>query len=243
MEATFLEITLSKGLFVKTNGINVIKLKKKYVNANGWECFIEKSGRIRCRVIEGDKELNYCISKSGYARMTYKEKDGTTRILKEGYVIGKTESIKNGTIFLSDGPILKRHTFFRSAGLQKFYTKYGINRIKRENPNTVYSVRNGHCNNLDASEEVAPIVGTYCEIITDGDKEIIAEVQGSTEKLKEKFPNCNAFELEEMVEVKNATWVIKHIKTWNENEVREYRVLYSLKDYKDLNIPDEYKVN
>ena len=239
---SFLEITLKNGCFTGTNGVNVTEFKTYTVKGNGWECYIERSGRIFCRAIEGDAKLHYTIAKSGYARMSYFEKGKLEKIIKEGYVVTQNGSTKNGVIILSDGPIHKRYAFFRSESLQKFQNEYGIVKTKKVNPNTVYSVKNTHCNHLEDSGEVIPDVGTYCEIITDGNQEIIAEILGNAEKLKENFPNSSAYELEEMIEVKNATWVIKHIKTWNEHEVKEYRILYSLESYDQLDIPDKYKV-
>ena len=237
-----LEITLKNGCFTGIKGVDVTEFKKYSVKANGWECFVEKSGRIFCRTTEGDKRLHYTITQSGYFTMTYIEEGKVTKVLKEGYISDRKEGLANGTIFLTDGPIIERYAFFKSAGLQEFYTKYGISVIKKANPNTMYSVKNAHCNNLDDSGDRITDYGTYGEIITDGIKEKKGEVWVNMEELSEKFPNCNAFEFEEMIEVTNATWVIKHIKTWNKDEVKEYRILYSLANFKDLNIPAEYKV-
>ncbi|MBQ6991834.1 MAG: hypothetical protein IJN50_02825 [Clostridia bacterium] len=240
---SFLEITLKNGCFTGTNGLNVTEFKNYTVKGNGWECYIERSGRIFCRTVEEDKIIHYTITTAGYFTITYIEVDKVTKVLKEGYITDRKKGLENGTIFLSDGPITKRVAFFRSVGLQDFQNKYGINGgIKKLDPNTIYSVRNAHCNNLETSGDVIPDIGTFCEIITDGTKEKIGEVWGNTEELKERFPNCNAFELEEMFEVKDATWVIKHVKTWNEDKVTEYRILYSKENYTQIEIPDNYKV-
>lgn len=227
------EITLKKGCFEKTNGVNVSVLRKRFVKANGWLCHIQKNGKITCKAVEEDKVLRYVIFPSGKSMLTYKEGNGPEEILKEGYVIAKDETIENGTIILSNEVIPKPYiAFFRSEALHSFQKKYGIYGLKRVNPNREYEVRNrNHINK-----------GVHCEIITDGEIERAISYIGDSEKAKKKFPEADIFETDEVVTVKNATWVIQYIRNWKKESVITYRTLYTLKNYKELNIPEEYQV-
>lgn len=240
MAIVFLEITLKNGLFEKTNGVNVCEFSETCVNANGWECFIKEDGRIVCRVVKGKEELRYTILKSGYSRMTYQKDDEPIKTIKEGYVISRGESINNGVIFLSDGEIKELHTFFRSEALHKFHLEYGIARIKKVDPNIQYFVKNAHCRRENENDEINS--GVFSELLTDGKANKIAEIWTDTEKLNEKFPGCDVSELEEMIEIEGATWVIQHVRRWRGDEVKEYRILYSRVDFNELNIPEEFKV-
>lgn len=241
MAVVFLEITLKNGLFDKTNGVNICEFRETYIKANDWECFIKKDGGIVCRVIEGNKELRYAILKSGYSRMTYQEGNEPMKIIKEGYVINRGESIGNGVIFLSDGYITEKHTFFRSESLHKFHLEYGIARIKKVDPNMQYFIKNAHCKGggYDTDEINS---GVFSEVLTDGKANKTAEIWTDTQKLSEKYPGCDVSELEEMIEIEDATWAIQHVRKWRDDKIKEYRILYSRVDFNQLNIPKELKV-
>lgn len=233
-----LEITIKNGKFVETNHVNVEEFSDTYVRGNGWECFIADDGKIKCQAVkkysEEFEERIYCvINTKGASWLKYRETGKPPELLKRRYVVPEGVSIRNGMLGLSDGEIKKRHVYFRQEALQNFLDEYGISKIKKANPNKTYQ---GYLAYNDNENH-------YSNIVTDGDEEIIRNTPDEKEKLTKSLTTISDLVVRcEKVEVQNATWVLKTIRKRVGEDVEFYRILYSLANFKDLNIPAEYKV-
>lgn len=235
-----LEITLKNGKFVGTNHVNVEEFSETYVRGNGWECFIADDGKIKCKAVkkhgqEMEESIYFVINTRGSSWLKYREKENPPKLLKRRYVVPKGVSMQNGTIGLSDGEIKKRHVYFRHEALQEFLNQYGIAKIIKANPNKIYQ---GYLAEDYENEEKY-----YSNILTDGQEEIVPNTPKEKEKLKEILSESpDLIVRAEMTRVCNATWVLKIVKKQVGKQIVNYRVLYSLENFKDLNIPPEYKV-
>ncbi|MBQ6991833.1 MAG: hypothetical protein IJN50_02820 [Clostridia bacterium] len=233
-----LEITIKEGKFVQTNSIKVEEFSENYVRGNGWEAFITPNGRIKCQAIQKDEndiehKMYYVIDKKGSSWLRYKKGMEPSIRLKHCYVVPKGESIKNGTIGLSGGSIQKRYVYFRNEALQNFLMEYGISKINRLNPNKIYQ---GYMIFNDDEKY-------YSTIVSDGEEEIITNTPDEKERLTKSLATSKDLTVRaEKTSVKNSTWVLQTIQKQLGSKCEIYRVLYSLKSFKDLNIPAEYKV-
>ena len=235
-----LEITIKNGKFIKTNHVNVEEFSDTYVRGNGWECFIADDGKIKCQAVkkhsEEYEERIYCIINTrGASWLKYRETGKPAELLKRRYVVPEGVGIKNGMIGLSDGEIKKRHVYFRQEALQNFLKEYGISKIKKVNPNKIYQ---GYlADDYKGNEKY------YSNILTDGDEEIIANTPEEKENLRKRISqSSDVIVMAEKAKVQNATWVLQIFTKQVGEHLEIYRILYSLKNFREINIPEEQKV-
>lgn len=232
-----LEIKIKDGKFVSSNNVNVEEFSDTYVRGNGWQCFIKVNGAIKCETISQEnadmqQTKYFIIYPNGSGQLKYRKNEEPPIHLRKRYVVPKGCSIKNGTIGLSSGTIEERYAYFRHEELQNFLEQYGINRIKKADPNDVYQ---GYLVYNDSENY-------YSTIITDGE-EVIINDPSEIEKLSKNFSTSDDFIIRsEKIIVTNATWALKVVRKRKGEEVYVYRVLYTLENFKNINIPSNYKV-
>lgn len=222
-----LEITLKDGKFESTN-MPVDILTDTYLKGLGWECYIFDNGKISCKATEfynGEKvSMRYVLWPHGYARLTYKREWLAPMTKKNGYVVPKGVMIKDGVIGLSDGEIKNRFAFYRTETLQNALKKLGINKIRRQDPNKQYFIKNGCYFKGKNSMEIA----------TDGICEQMFFSNGKTGIFEIEHPGEGYHETEEFIKVSDATWVLTTFRREDVKGVKEYKTLYTLKDIEEF---------
>lgn len=232
-----LEITLKNGKFVSTNNVNLEEFSDTYIKGNGWECSIKVNGAIKCKTIEEDsetkEEIYVIIYPNGSRQVKYRKNNEHPILLKKGYVVPEGVGIANGTLGVSDGIIKERHVFFRHEALQNFLREYGITKIIKANPNYIYQSFLAFNDNENH----------YANILTDGEEEIISNTPDEKENIKKRISQSSGLIVRaELIKIKNATWVLRTVRKRVGEKAEIHRTLYSLKNFRELNIPTEYKV-
>jgi len=197
--------------------VNVERFEENYIEGNGWKCFISEKGRLDCIATEfygGERHQIKLKIDKGYAKVLLKIGNGRPRALKS-YLM-QTWPV-DGTIVLPAGYIDKRRPHFRNIDFQKFLDEYMLSAVRHEDPNKIYQLMLSHNGHAIVFHE---------EIDTDGAVKIISEQVKANEKASD-----GSFDVHQMAEVTNATWVIKNV--WKNGEYK-HRILYTLGDPKEI---------
>lgn len=207
-----LQIEFKNKKFVSHNGVNVNVATDTHIEGNGWSGDVDENGNfyfIATQYYKGERhQLKFKIM-NGYVKKLLKIGDGRPRVLKS-YKIQNWPI--DGVIGLSAGRIDTRVVYFRTADFQKFLDEYGITAVRYESANGIYSIMRKH----DGLHSM--FFSEYIE--TDGNVKVISEdIKVDEESL------LKPFEIHEMVEVTDASWVIRNIRKYG--EVND-RILYTL---------------
>lgn len=210
-----LKIQFKDSKFVSHNGVNVESFEENYVKGNGWECRITEKGRIDCIATEfynGERHQIKLKIDKGYAKVLLKIGDGRPRAIKS-YRMAMWP--QDGVIVLPAGFIDKRRPHFRNAEFQKFLDDYGLTAVRNESANGIYQLMMEHNGHAVVFKE---------DIETDGRiKEISVETHDESKN--------GQFCVKRMLEVTDATWVIKTV--WRLVKY-EHRILYTFDNPKEI---------
>lgn len=212
-----LQIEFKDKKFVSHNGVNVKVATETHIEGNGWSGEVDEDGNfyfIATQYYQKKRhQLKFKIT-NGYVKKILKIGDDITKVLKSYRI--KDWPI-NGVIGLSAGYIDKRVTYFRTADFQHFLDAYGITAVRCESASGIYNLMqkyDGHS------------IFLFESIETDGKIEVIS---GDTEVDKE--PEESIFDVNQMVEVTDASWVIKTV--WRYSKINN-RILYTLDDPQEI---------
>lgn len=208
-----LQIEFKNKKFVSHNGVNVKVATDTHIEGNGWEGEVDENGNfyfITAQYYKGKRhQLKFKIA-NGYVKKILKIGDDRPRVLKS-YRIPNWPI--DGIIGLAAGYIDGRVTYFRSTDFQKFLDEYGITAIRCESASGIYYLMQKHDGHS---------IFLFESIETDGKIKVIS---GDTEVNKE--PEESIFDVNQMVEVTDASWVIKTV--WRYSKINN-RILYTLDD-------------
>jgi hypothetical protein len=126
--------------------------------------------------------------------------------------------LADGTLGLAGGNIYERYAYFRSEDFQKFLADHNISAVKKEDPNTVFCLRNAWYGGGECSMSIR----------TDGEVEEISYDSGRTDGWVESCPNTSAYEGESNVKVSGATWVIVDKVQHEGDSHNSSHILYTL---------------
>lgn len=208
-----LSIEIKNSKFVSHKGVNVKTFTENYVLGNGWECWIAETGRIDCiatQFYSGERHQIKLKIDKGYVKVLLKIGDAHPTVLRNFKL---DEWPMDGIIVLPTGYIDKRRPHFRNTNFQKFLDENALSAVRYEAPNGIYRLlleHNGH---------------TVCfneEIQTDGNYKLIPFPIGVDEK-----SDLGADTIIHMMEVTDATWVIKTVYKFGEIK---HRILYTLEE-------------
>ena len=212
-----LKIEVKDLKFISHNEVNVEVFESNYLKGNGWECRIAENGRVDCIATEfynGERhQIKLKIDKM-YVKVLLKIGNGRPRVLKS-YKLNTF--VVDGVIVLPGGFIDTRNPHFRNAEFQKFLDDYGLTAVRNQDPNGIYPLTMEH------SGDTAVF---YEDIETDGTIRCISE---KIETPKES--GDGQFLIKRMLEVTDATWVIKNV--WRFKEC-QHRILYTLYNPKEI---------
>ena len=211
-----LKIQVKDSKFVSHNGVNVETFEANYVKGNGWECRITELGRLDCIATEfynrGERhQIKFKIDK-GYAKVLLKIGDGHPRAIKS-YKMDKWPV--DGVVVLPSGYIDNRRPHFRNVEFQKFLDENDLTAVRHESANGIYHVMMEHNGHTVVFNE---------DIETDGR---ITEI---SEEIHDEAKD-RQFCIKRMLEVTDATWVIK--TAWRLNKY-EHRILYTFDNPKEI---------
>ena len=141
--------------------------------------------------------------------------------------------LADGTLGLAGGNIYSRYAYFRSEDFQKFLADHNISAVKKEDPNTIFYLRNAWYGGGECSMSIR----------TDGKMEKLKYDSGRTEDWEESCPGTSAYEGETSIKVSGATWVIVDKVQHERDRHNSSHILYTLaKDATKLvGIPNERK--
>lgn len=212
-----LKIEIKNSKFVSHNGVNVEKFEEHNVEGNSWTCRITQEGRVDCiatRFYNGERhQIKFKIDK-GYVKVLLKINDGRPRALKS-YKLEKWPV--DGIIVLPEGYIDNRRPHFRDASFQRFLDEYGLTAIRCESANGIFATLQEHNGHRIMFNEV---------LDTDGKMKVISEDTKVDKKSIDK-----PFTIKQMVEISEASWVIKTVEKFGKYQ---YRILYTLDDPKQI---------
>ena len=211
-----LKIQVKDSKFVSHNGVNVETFQANYVKGNGWECRIGKQGRLDCIATEFyNKEERHQIKfkiDKGYAKVLLKIGDGRPRVLKTC----KLEMWpQDGVVVLPAGFIDKICPYFRNEEFQKFLEDNALTAVRHKSANGIYHVMMEHNGHTVVFDE---------EIESDGR---VTEISEETHNESKDGQFC----IKRMLEVTDATWVIKTV--WRLGKY-QHRILYTLDNPKEM---------
>lgn len=209
-----LQIEFKDKKFVSHNGVNVIVATDTHIEGNGWSGNVDENGNFYFIATQYyDRKLHRVKFqiKNGYVKKTLKIGKDFPEVLKSYRI--KDWPI-NGVIGLSGGYIDKRVTYFRTADFQQFINEYGITAVRCESANGIYNLLQKHdgLHSMFFSESIE----------SDGTVKVISK----DIKVDEKS-SAQPFDITEMIEVTDASWVIRTV--WKYGELK-YRILYTLDD-------------
>jgi len=211
-----LKIQVKDSKFVSHNGVNIEEFAENYVKGNSWECRITENGRLDCIATEfynkGERHQIKLKIDKGYAKVLLKIGDGRHRVLKT-YRLEMWP--QDGIIVLPTGFIDKRHPYFRNTEFQKFLDEFGLTAVKHESANGIYQVMMEHNGHAVVFNE---------DIETDGR---VTEISVETHDESKDGQFC----IKRMLEVTDATWVIKNV--WRMNKY-QHRILYTIDNPKEI---------
>lgn len=208
-----LQIEFKDKKFVSHNGVNVNEATETHIVGNGWEGEVDEKGNfyfIATQYYRGKRhQLKFKIY-NGYVKKLLKIGDGRPRVLKS-YKLPNWPI--DGVIGLPSGYIDERATYFRTSDFQRFLDEYGITAVRCESASGIYNLMQKHDGHS---------IFLFESIETDGKIEVIS---GDTEVDKELEESI--FDVNQMIEVTDASWVIRTV--WKYGELK-HRILYTLDD-------------
>ena len=213
-----LQIEFKNKKFVSHNGVNVKVATDTHIEGNGWEGEVDENGNfyfIAAQYYKGKRhQLKFKIS-NGYVKKLLKIGDGRPRVLKS-YRIPNWPI--DGIIGLATGYIDERVTYFRTADFKKFLDEYGITAVRCETANGIYNLLKKHdgLHSMFFSESIE----------SDGTVKVISEDIKVNEESSAK-----PFDINVMMEVTDASWVIRTV--WKYGELK-HRILYTLDDPQEI---------
>lgn len=212
-----LKIQIKDSKFVSHNGVNIKRFEETYVEGNGWKCTISENGRLDCIATEfyrGERHQIKLKIDKGYSKVILKIGSERPKTLKS-YLL-ETWPL-DGVIILPTGYIDKRYPHFRNPDFQKFLDEYKISSVRNESPNKIFVTMEDYNGHAVVFKE---------EIETDGELRVISEDVPVDEKSRE-----NPFTIKRMLEVADATWVLKNV--WKYGELK-HRILFTLDNPKEI---------
>lgn len=209
-----LQIEFKDKKFVSNNGVNVKVATDTHIEGNGWKGNVDENGNFYFIVREYHERVLHQLKfqiKNGYVKKILRiGQDAKPKVLKS-YII-KDWPI-DGVIGLSAGYIDTRNTYFRTADFQQFLDEYGITAVRCESANGIYNLMQ-----RDDGHSIFLFEG----IETDG------KIEATSRDTKaDKKTEGSPFDGDQMVEVTDASWVIKNV--WKHGELNS-RILYTLDD-------------
>lgn len=213
-----LKIQIKDSKFVSHNGVNIEEFAENYAKGNSWECRITENGRLDCIATEiynkGERHQIKLRIDKGYAKVLLKIGDGHPRVLKT-YRLEMWP--QDGVIVLPTGFIDKRRPHFRNAEFQKFLDDHGLTAVKHESANGIYPIMMEHNGHTVVFNE---------DIETDG-----RVIQISEETQNEENSKDGQFCIKLILEVTDATWVIKTVERLYKYQ---HRILFTLDNPKEI---------
>lgn len=209
-----LQIEFKDKKFVSNNGVNARVTTGTYIEGNDWIGEVDENGNFSFMAIRYYKgvrhQLKFKIT-DGYVKKILKIGDDKPKVVKSYKM---PEWPIDGVIGLSSGFIDTRVTYFRTADFQHFLDEYGITAVRCESANGIYNLLQKHdgCHAMFFSEAIE----------TDGKEKMISEDVVNYDEVTEK-----PFDINQKVEVTDASWVIKNV--WKFGELNN-RILYTLDD-------------
>lgn len=210
-----LKIQFKDSKFVSHNGVNVETFEEKYVKGNGWECGITEQGRLDCIATEfynGERHQIKLKIDKGYAKVLLKIGDGRPRAIKSYRM---TMWPQDGVIVLPAGFIDKRRPHFRNGEFQKFLDENCLTAVRNESANGIYQLMMEHNGHTVVFDEYIETDGRITEISTETHDE----------------SKDGEFCIKRMLEVTDATWVIKNV--WRLGKY-QHRILYTFDNPKEI---------
>lgn len=207
-----LRIEFKNKKFVSHNGVNVNEATETHIVGNGQEGEVDEKGNfyfIATQYYKGKRhQLKFKIA-NGYVKKLLKIGDGRPRVLKS-YKLPNWPI--DGVIGLPSGYIDERATYFRTSDFQRFLDEYGITAVRCESANGIYNILQKHdgLHSMFFSESIE----------SDGTVKVISK----DIKVDEKS-SAQPFDITEMIEVTDASWVIRTV--WKYGELK-HRILYTL---------------
>ena len=227
------KINIENGKFTTSNGKYEHHLSEHRFVANGWIGVINDDGSIvleasRC-YSDGESTIRVTINSNGYHKVTTKfGDDDIVHTVKKGFLVRKGEPL-NGTFGLPGGNIKARYFYYRSNDFNKFLEEHGLTAVSRENPNAVFNIRNARYGGGEC----------HMKLLTDGHCKDVGYDTGRSDHWEEICPNTSASEVNELIRVTDASWVIK---CQYENECGRHNysvILLTEKDPKEItNLPN-----
>ena len=206
-----LQIEVRDGKFVSNNGVNIQVATETHVAGNGWCGDIDGNGNIDFYAIRFYEGIRYKIKfqiRNREVKTWLRIGNQPPKILKY-YKLDRWPD--NGVIGLSNGILTKRVTYFRTSAFQKFLDEYCITAVRCESANRIYNTLQQHNGHMMIFSE---------DIETDGKNQVLSRDVDLTETSNEK-----PFYINEMIEVSDASWVIKTVRRYGEVK---HRILYTL---------------
>ena len=216
-----LQLVLKNSRFVEHNGVEVKIFTPTYVEANGWKCYIDEYGNIKCIAQQDYNGIRYKSKielKKGYAKHHLKKGDTIPKVLKSyKFKVWPVD----GVIGLPGGHIASRRPYFREEKFQEFLKEYGLSAVRNGAASAIYTLKEKFRNNQsDYKEEIEA---------TDGQIELIFNDVRKSEDSEE-----GSFTILRKAEVTNATWVIKKVV----KGTKINRILYTTENPKEMtNLP------
>lgn len=209
-----LQIEFKHKKFVSHNGVNVKVATDTHIEGNGWSGDVDENGNfyfIATQYYQKKRhQLKFKIV-NGYVKKILKIGDDIPKVLKSYRI---QDWPINGIIGLSAGYIDKRVTYFRTADFQQFLDEYSITAVRCEPANGIYNLLKKHdgLHSTFFSESIE----------SDGTVKVISE----DIKVDEES-SLKPFDINEMIEVTDASWTIRNV--WKYGELK-HRILYTLDD-------------
>lgn len=206
-----LQIEFKNRKFVSHNGVNVKVATDTHVEGNGWNGDVDEKGNISFIAVQYYEEVRHQLKfkiNNGYVKKLLKIGDGRPRVLKS-YRIPNWPI--DGVIGLSDGDICNRTAYFRTDEFQKFLDEYGFTAVRCESANGIYTL-------MEKRDEQSTFLSESIE--TDGKVKELSPGYVDDKYDTKLFPD-----IEQVVEVTDASWVIKMV--WKRDKLNK-RILYTL---------------
>ena len=212
-----LQIEVRDKKFVSTNGVNLQEVTETHVAGNGWCGDIYENGNIDFYATRFYNGVRYKIKfqiVNGVVKTWLRIGDQPPKILKQ-YKLEKWPD--DGVIGLSNGTLTERVTYFRTSSFQEFLDEYHITAVRYESANRIYDILQEHNGHM-------MIFSEYIE--TDGEFKVLSRDVDVAETVLEK-----PFYIHEMIEVTDASWVIKTVSRFGE---AKHRILYTLDEPREI---------
>lgn len=200
MEKSIVKIKLREGRFASYEGTNVEKFEDDLAIIDGWRCKIYPDGALKCSIflrkdISPEDKAVLKIGKAGQYKFSIIE-NGVEHYIKCCKVDRWPD---NGTIILMVRPNGQIYASFKNQEYEEFLRIHGVNYIKRENPNKLYTL-------LEHKKVYDCFTKTYISktIQTDG----IIEQQDNISIVSYKDGYYEQRNFRDVI-VKDATWVIE----------------------------------